>query len=824
MAVDKTKNLANDLSVSEATSSLARIKELEKELQLCRAELKSNSSRINKLLNLVVSYAQLEFKDKVIVTEKRDEIDALGACLVILGEQLKSKLSQSKESQQQFHRLVDGLSVGVLLQDKDARILISNPTAFELLGLTEAQLIGKTSFDPDWKVTHEDGTDFPGPEHPVPRAIATLTQVKDEIMVVYRPLKDDWVWLQVSALPLLNESGELKEVICSFIDITRQKQNEKELLDTRTQYQSLLDLSPSITYRARAYGDFGVNYISENIKKQTGYEPADFLNDSGFWLNHIHPDDTSRVIEALDNIHGNDVCVLEYRFKHKNGLYRWMHDEFRQIRVHQGNTKEIIGSWIDIHTSKVYEEKIVASERMLANSQAIAHIGSWVRDVATGNLDWSDELYRIYGIPPQSIKMSYDLFLNRVHPEDKESEINRIEKALKTGQGDSYHLKIIKPSGEVRTLHCQLQPVRDSQGKVASLTGTCTDITERELMLKEMNILALIAKKTDNSVILTDNYGKIDWVNNAFERLTEYSIDEILGKNLQLLYGEATDRSTVEYMETQIAKGEGYQCEIEKYSKTGRRYWVVIHGQPILDEKGNVSHFFNIETDFTKNKLAYQKLEKMESETRGFARHLHETLEQERIRIAREIHDELGQQLVGVKMSISSLKQFYENNEPVHQLVKNILKDTDNTIRSIRKITLELRPALLDSLGLFDAIEWLVMEFGLRTEIKFDHEIEKSDKVYDKDISICYYRICQEALTNIVKHSQASIARVCLFHQDNNLVMIISDNGKGITENLEPKMSLGIIGMMERAHLIGAQFKINRLNPHGTKIELTVQI
>ena len=128
-----------------------------------------------------------------------------------------------KNAEKQFRSLVWDMQVGVLLQGPNAEIQLSNPKALELLGLNEDQLLGKTSFDPDWNVIHEDGSPFPGDTHPVPRAIATRKPVQNVVMGVYRPVANDRVWLLVDAIPVLNSDGSVQQVTCTFINITERK-------------------------------------------------------------------------------------------------------------------------------------------------------------------------------------------------------------------------------------------------------------------------------------------------------------------------------------------------------------------------------------------------------------------------------------------------------------------------------------------------------------------------------------------------------------------------------------------------------------------------
>lgn len=128
-----------------------------------------------------------------------------------------------EKSEALLRTLIDELRIGVLVQGPAAEILVSNRAALELLGLERDQLLGKTSFDPDWNVVHEDGSPFPGPEHPVPTAIRTRRAIRDVVMGVYRPKRRDRVWLLVDAEPHLDETGEVLQVVCTFSDITEQR-------------------------------------------------------------------------------------------------------------------------------------------------------------------------------------------------------------------------------------------------------------------------------------------------------------------------------------------------------------------------------------------------------------------------------------------------------------------------------------------------------------------------------------------------------------------------------------------------------------------------
>jgi PAS domain S-box-containing protein len=290
-----------------------------------------------------------------------------------------------RESEQRFRTLIRDLHVGVILQGPRAEILHSNQAALDLLGLSEDQLLGKTSLDPDWNVIHEDGTPFPGPAQPVPQAIATRRPVRDVVMGVFRPISGDRVWLLVDAEPQLAPNGEVRQVICSFSDITARRQAElavRELNDTLEQrvaeqtqelreaeahYRTLVEQIPAITYVAALNDLVTTLYISPQIEDILGFPQLDWLGDPKLWIEQVHPDDRERMLAGRMRARADKPrSPVEYRMIASDGRIVWLRDEAVLVHNDSGEPLALQGIIFDVTERRQMEAALEAERSSLA--------------------------------------------------------------------------------------------------------------------------------------------------------------------------------------------------------------------------------------------------------------------------------------------------------------------------------------------------------------------------------------------------------------------------------------------------------------------------
>jgi signal transduction histidine kinase len=218
-----------------------------------------------------------------------------------------------------------------------------------------------------------------------------------------------------------------------------------------------------------------------------------------------------------------------------------------------------------------------------------------------------------------------------------------------------------------------------------------------------------------------------------------------------------------------------------------------------------------------------ERLKESEDKLRRLAAHLISVREEERAHIAREIHDELGQVLTGLKMEVTWLAKRLRE-KPLLEKTDSMCKLIDTTVQTVRKIATGLRPEMLDDMGLIAAVGWQAKEFQKRTGIRCRAKLPPEVK-FDMDISTTMFRIFQEILTNVARHSRATRVDIELIVAEDRIGLEVTDNGVGIADSdLNGKKSLGLLGMNERALLFGGEVRITGTPGHGTRVSVSIPV
>jgi signal transduction histidine kinase len=281
---------------------------------------------------------------------------------------------------------------------------------------------------------------------------------------------------------------------------------------------------------------------------------------------------------------------------------------------------------------------------------------------------------------------------------------------------------------------------------------------------------------------------------------------------------------------TQCAQnGIPYDEEMEIITANGRRVWVRTIGEPLKDESGKIIKVQGTFQDITERKRSEEALLNSREEMRSLSIRLQVAREEERIRIARKIHDEIGGLLTGLKIDLSLLlKTSLEIQDKTIKKslldgIESMIKSIDVSVPEIRRLAMELRPGVLDELGFVAAIEWHLHDFQKRTGITCQWISSVKYINVGIDLSTALFRIFQEALTNVARHSGATEVRAYLRAGEQSFVLEVEDNGKGFEkENLLSSESLGFMGMKERVQMFGGSVTITGKPGIGTKVTVNI--
>lgn len=225
------------------------------------------------------------------------------------------------------------------------------------------------------------------------------------------------------------------------------------------------------------------------------------------------------------------------------------------------------------------------------------------------------------------------------------------------------------------------------------------------------------------------------------------------------------------------------------------------------------------------HRRAAEQLRESHTQLRALSVYLQSVREEERTRIAREVHDELGQALTSCKLDLSWIAtKLPRDCRPLLEKTRSLMSHIDSTIQTVRRISSELRPGVLDHLGLAAALEWQANDFQNRTGIKCEVHTNLRDTLLAQNLSTTLFRIFQETLTNVIRHAGATHVGVQLKRSDNEILLEVKDNGRGISRSeAQNTRSMGLLGMRERAALLGGTFKIGRVSGSGgTRVQVSV--
>ncbi len=383
----------------------------------------------------------------------------------------------------------------------------------------------------------------------------------------------------------------------------------------------------------------------------------------------------------------------------------------------------------------------------------------------------------------------------------------------------------INNKGNIRWLYWKILQDPNSENLYINIT----DITEKKRMedrlaASEQQYRLLFRYASDAILLFDEQSTIIEDANYSAEMLFGYSSEELKKLSIFDLSAEPDKtQNTIYHLKQHNIRILNIPKRLFK-----RKDGSVFAGEVnigIYTVKGQKKCIVSIR-DITERLKQEEELKRSEEQLRNLSMHLQKIREEERSYIAREIHDELGQLLTAIKIDLSSCKKRLSSNDKVIlQRINKALSLINDSISTVKRISMELRPSILDHLGLAAAVEWYTEEFEERTGIKCTLKIRPAEFDLDKTLSTNIFRILQEALTNASRHSKADEVFININVNRDSLTMLIHDNGIGIKEEeITSPYSFGILGIRERVRQFDGTLKIHGIKGHGTHLEITIPL
>jgi PAS domain S-box-containing protein len=378
---------------------------------------------------------------------------------------------------------------------------------------------------------------------------------------------------------------------------------------------------------------------------------------------------------------------------------------------------------------------------------------------------------------------------------------------------------------------------------------TSFTIAENKIALRrsEDRFRLLVNAVQDYAIFMLDVQGHVSSWNSGAERINGYGVTEIIGKHFSIFYPKEDVRSGKPQRELEIAAREGrLEDEGWRIRKDGSRFWANVIISALRDEAGRLVGFGKVTRDFTERIRTNDALRKEIEEKTETERKLHElerslrqlslrllqTQDEERRRIGRDLHDSVGQYLVGLKMKLDSLKSSANRSErkDASQLAE-CSQLIDEAIKEVRTISYVLYPPMLEELGLKSAIPWYLEGFTKRSGIKTTFEVSPDFDRIPIDLELALFRVLQESLTNVHRHSGSSTARARLLIRNRAVILEVSDEGKGTqSKNWKDRaqdwmgaFGVGLRGMSERMRQLGGNLELSSTQA-GTTVTATLPI
>jgi len=741
----------------------------------------------------------------------------------------QATIVQLTENEKKYRTLIERVSDGYIALDQDWNLMYINSKAEQYFEESR-KLLGKNI----WKTL-----DYKNNDQLYLSCLRSM-RLRENIQIAEYAINDQH-WVRVNIYP--SSSG----VSMYLHDISSEKKAQEEMKLSNDRFELISGATTDMVWDWNLQTN--MLWWNKNYYSHFGYTDPNIPQYISAWSEAIYPADRERVVSSIEDCikKGKPYWYEEYRFLKADQTVLFVSDSGYVLFNESGEPYRMVGAMVDVTEQKLAKQKLEYSNQ--ANKQ-LAERMSAILNTLPANIALIDELGNIvevndawkifaigngntgdhFGVGDNYLQIT-EFSTMGISNIDANELISGVKSVLNNSDSTfSYEYSCVTPgySRWYKMIVTRLEEKEHAGAVVMNID--ITEMKNAELAIRKSNErLQTISKATNDALWDWDLVTDEVWWNESAFKLAGYSSDQPIPDIIDWISQvHPDDRDLLlnrmkNYKETDLDFFE----EEYRYLINDAGYGTVLNRAYILrDEHQKPIRVVGAFMDITLRKAAETELKRSTEQLRELSLHLQDIREEERAALSREVHDVLGQQLTSFKMDLHWLgRRLKDLPEEVKEKMKNISLAIDATIKTVRKIASELRPGILDDLGLVAALEWHSEEFENRSGIKVNFSSEINNVKIQPKIAIAIFRIFQELLTNVARHAKATEVNASLGIANKALCLKVTDNGQGFSkEKIEAKKTMGMLGMRERTLLLSGKYEVNSEPGKGTSTLITVPI
>ncbi len=727
-----------------------------------------------------------------------------------------------KESEGRYRALVEDQTEFINRSNPDTIMTFVNEATCRYFDTPKEDFIGKsflTFLPPEDKRKVSDQLKSLSPANPV------LT-IEHKVKLANGSMR----WNRWINRMIYDENGNPMEMIGVGRDITEQKLAQEALRESELKFRAIFENTiDGIAVYERYFGSPRQKLIDCNesyaaMAGRSKNELLEFKNIRKIRIAGSKGHDEAKIQDLIEN------------GKPFTGTYSWVRPDGRENYIEFEAAPVILGERIILYTvDRDITERRRAEEELRESEEKYRSV---VNNIGIGISLVSPEM-RIISFNRQMERWFPDIVhlenpvCYKAYNDPPKSRICSYCPTAKTLQDGMVHEAISETPRRGRIINYKIisSPIKDKDGNITAAIEVVEDVTERRRAEEEIRKFKTISDRASYGTIITDLDGQIIYCNECYAQMHDMAVEELVGNNVANLF-PANQAKSLPKIATELRKtGRLYAIEIWHRKKGGGLFPALTNAQIITDNEQKPLYISATAIDITDKKKAEVAMKNQRDMLRDVTGHVIKIQEEERRRISMELHDSIGQSLSVTKLQIQNLlKQMKnENHSEISKGLDAISNLVSDTIKDLRQISANLRPVILDNLGLWPTIEWYLKDFGKKADLQIQIDIEDDLPGIAQKAEVHVFRVIQEIMINIQKHSKAKNVIFKCRAEKSRIVFEIHEDGSGFDPDaiFDPsarRLGMGLINIMERVKIVKGKLDIKSEAEGGAKFIVSIPI